>query len=62
MQPNKFGTIFHFFDKIPEVRNKLERMYEGRWEKIAKTQLHEYFTMNSKDMKEHAQRCVFFNF
>eukprot|EP00111_Clytia_hemisphaerica_P000373 TCONS_00001010-protein len=53
--PSKQDLII---EQIPEVRNKLERMYEGRWNKIAKTQLQQNFTMSSKDMKEHAQRLA----
>ena len=45
-----------FLLKIPEIRNRLEKLYDGQWEAIALKQMKECFTLDESQMKEQAQR------
>jgi len=45
-------------EQVSEIRSNLEMTYSGKYDSIAKRQLVENFTLNDKQMKEHAQRLA----
>ena len=52
-------VILFFFLQIPEIRDKLLKRYDGKWEKIAKMQAKKNFKQSDAEIRKQAERYMY---